>query len=76
MKLTSQIFYLIMQILSACRMPQLHTAAQTRNQMATGRLALVENPRDPMRGFFYWGYFYFTYTNTAPFQAEGTVLPG
>ena len=76
MKFASQIIYLIMQILSACRMPQLDTAAQTRNQMATGLLALVENPRDPMRGFFYWGYFYFTDTNTTPFQAEGTVLPG
>ena len=61
---------------SACTMPQSHTTASTSNPMAAGLLALVENPRDPMRGFFYWSYFYFTDTDVAPFQAEGTVMPG
>jgi len=38
-------------------------------------VALFKNPRELLRGFFYWGYFYF-FTNTAPFQAAGSVMPG
>jgi hypothetical protein len=41
-----------------------------------GHLALAENPRDRMRGFSYWGYFYFYFTNPSPFNAERTVMPG
>ncbi|MCB0064620.1 MAG: hypothetical protein KDE19_21000 [Caldilineaceae bacterium] len=40
-----------------------------------GQSVSVQNPRDPMRGF-YFGYFYFYFTNTAPFQAAGSVMPG
>jgi len=54
---------------------QLHSAS-TSQQTVAGQLAFVENPRDPMRGFSYWGYFYFTFTNPSPFNAERTVMPG
>ena len=57
-------------------MHRMQNSVLTSTQAVTGLLALVENPRDPMRGFFYWSYFYFTFTNTAPFRAEGTVMPG
>ena len=54
----------------------LHTPAASSQQMVAGCVALVENPRDPMRGFSYWGYFYFYFTNPSPFNAERTVMPG
>jgi len=40
-----------------------------------GQSLFVQNPRDPMRGF-YFGYFYFYFTNTTPFQAAVSVMPG
>ena len=54
---------------------QLHTTAQTSKPIA-GQSAFVENPRDALRGFSYWGYFYFYFTNPSPFNAERTVMPG
>ncbi|MCE7979707.1 MAG: hypothetical protein DYG89_00830 [Caldilinea sp. CFX5] len=60
---------------NAQRTLQLQPTAQTSNQVA-GPLAFVENPRDTVRGFSYWGYFYFTFTNPSPFNAERTVMPG
>ena len=60
---------------NAHRTLQLHTTAQTSNQIA-GHYAFVENPRDVVRGFSYWGYFYFYFTNPSPFNAERTVMPG
>lgn len=45
-------------------------------QSGSGQSVLVQDPRDPMRGSFYFGYFYFYFTNTAPFRAAGSVMPG
>ncbi len=63
-----------MQVL---RLQQLHISGPISIQTIADHLALLSNPRDPMRGFFYWGYFYFYFfTNTTPFQAAGSVMPG
>jgi hypothetical protein len=53
---------------------QLHMLTQA-GQVDGGQSVFVQNPRDPMRGF-YFGYFYFYFTNTAPFRAAGSVMPG
>jgi hypothetical protein len=55
---------------------QLHTHSWTNRQSGAGQLAFAGNPRDLVRGFSYWGYFYFYFTNTSPFNAERTVMPG
>jgi hypothetical protein len=60
---------------NANRTLQLQSTTQT-SQLMAGQFAFVENPRDSVRGFSYWGYFYFYFTNPSPFNAERTVMPG
>jgi len=55
---------------------QQNKTASSSQPMMAGPAAFAGNPRDLMRGFSYWGYFYFYFTNTSPFNAERTVMPG
>lgn len=55
---------------------QIHTTAMTSQPTVAGHFAFAENPRMVLRGFSYWGYFYFYFTNPSPFDAERTVMPG